>query len=179
MAEKDKQGKTLSSGVMKMKFMSRMQESDVRKKIEEERQKIVSESEWVVDLDGLEFDLRPPKYEEQQSFLPFMENVVGRTSFKSFNQKIEKLNNKVGDGEDIADAMPASVTDAEMAEKYSYGAGRNRETGSRYHSNKRDVDQMENSGSPKSGRRAEEDLSTKKPKLNTSGPRKPSFLKPT
>ncbi|KAI8802625.1 hypothetical protein BJ742DRAFT_873078 [Cladochytrium replicatum] len=160
----EKQGKTLSSGVMKMKFMSRTHESDVRKRIEEERKKIVSESEWVVDLDSLEFDLRPSKYEEQQSFLPFMENVVVRTSFKSFNQEIEKLNNKTTDSEDKLDVMPASVTDAEMAEQFSYGAGRNSETQNRSQSNKRDFAQLESHGSPQGSRRGAEDRSAKRPK---------------
>ncbi|XP_020614833.1 M-phase phosphoprotein 6-like [Orbicella faveolata] len=79
--------KTLSKTLMEMKFMRRKAESDYRRQLEEERQRAIEESHWVLDekekddRSCIEFE---PSYVKCEELYP-----SGRMSFKNFNPTVE------------------------------------------------------------------------------------------
>ena len=66
--------------------MQRQQEADLRKKLEEDQRKKISESHWVAE--GLSEDAFPTVSHMNESTFDF---ELGRRSFNSFNPKIEVI----------------------------------------------------------------------------------------
>ncbi|OZJ04749.1 hypothetical protein BZG36_01794 [Bifiguratus adelaidae] len=82
--------KALSNKTLGMKFMQRAQELELRQKLEQEREKQISEAHWVVEY---ETDQPPPQYhvEYEDSFLNLaVKAAPGRRSFQNFNTDIER-----------------------------------------------------------------------------------------
>ncbi|CAH3172367.1 unnamed protein product [Porites lobata] len=112
--------KTLSKNLMAMKFMKRKAESDYRRQLEEERQRAIEESHWVVegqeneDRSRIEFE---PSYAKCEDLYP-----CGRMSFRNFNPTVEKLFKEMQAEEDMARSeereREATVSDEEMARRY-------------------------------------------------------------
>lgn len=103
-----------------MKFMKRKAETDYRRQLEEERQRAIQESHWV--LDGQE--------QEDRGCVEFEPSYViceqlyrnGRMSFKNFNPAVEKMCKEMLAEEDLAQSeareREETVSDEEMAKRY-------------------------------------------------------------
>ncbi|XP_061078376.1 M-phase phosphoprotein 6 [Conger conger] len=114
----------LSKNLLRMKFMQRGLDADVKKQLEEEEKRIISDEHWYLDLPELQ--AKENFIIEERSFVPCEELVYGRMSFKGFNPEVEKLmalmntqnkNEDEEEGEDIT-RMETDVTDEEMARRY-------------------------------------------------------------
>ncbi|XP_015756429.1 PREDICTED: M-phase phosphoprotein 6-like [Acropora digitifera] len=111
--------KALSKNVMAMKFMKRKVEADYRRQLEQEKQRAIEESHWV--LQGKE---------ERESCIEFEASYVncedlyqcGRMSFKKFNPAVEKLFKEMLAKEEEAKSQEweseESVSDEEMTRRY-------------------------------------------------------------
>ncbi|XP_058946576.1 M-phase phosphoprotein 6 [Pocillopora verrucosa] len=112
--------KTLSKNLMEMKFMKRKAETDYRRQLEEERQRAIEESHWVLngqeqeDRSCIEFE---PSYVQCEELYP-----NGRMSFKNFNPTVEKMFKEMIAEEDLAQSeareREETVSDEEMAQRY-------------------------------------------------------------
>ncbi|KAJ7374664.1 M-phase phosphoprotein 6 [Desmophyllum pertusum] len=117
--------KTLSKNLMEMKFMKRRAESDYRRQLEEERQRAIQESHWV--LDGKEKEDRS-RIEFEPSYVKCEELFAnGRMSFKNFNPTVEKMFKEMVAEEDMARSEAReredTVSDEEMAKRYESFVG--------------------------------------------------------
>ncbi|KAL9974112.1 hypothetical protein ACROYT_G011113 [Oculina patagonica] len=117
--------KSLSKNLMEMKFMKRKAESDYRRQLEEERQRAIEESHWV--LDGKEKEDRSciefePSYVKCEELYP-----SGRMSFKNFNPAVEKMFKEMVAEENLvrseAREREETVSDEEMAKRYESFVG--------------------------------------------------------
>lgn len=107
-----------------MKFMQRGLDAEVKKQLEEEEKKIISDEHWYLDLPELQ--AKENFIIEERSFVPCEDLVYGRMSFKGFNPEVEKLmalmntQNQDEEEEDEEDLsrMETDVTDEEMARRY-------------------------------------------------------------
>ncbi|XP_044514683.1 M-phase phosphoprotein 6-like [Gracilinanus agilis] len=110
----------LSKKLMRMKFMQRGLDAEIKKQLEEEEKKIISEEHWYLDLPELKE--KESFIIEEQSFMLCEDLLYGRMSFRGFNPEIEKLmvqmnaKHKEEEVEDVT--MEADVSDEEMARRY-------------------------------------------------------------
>lgn len=111
----------LSLNVRKMKFMQHCLSEEARKELEESEKTIHSSEHWVLDLPPMNESKK--KYESFNSHELCSKFYFQRLSFGGYNKSIEKLmleymdiNNK---GEDNARDSDVSISDDEMAERFS------------------------------------------------------------
>ncbi|XP_047414555.1 M-phase phosphoprotein 6-like [Sciurus carolinensis] len=107
--------------MLRMKFMQRGLDSETKKQLEEEEEKIISEEHWYLDLSELKE--KESVTIEEQSFLLWEDLLYGRISFRGFNPKVEKLmlqmnaKSKVEE-ENKVKVVKCDVSDEEMARRY-------------------------------------------------------------
>ncbi|KAM9495478.1 M-phase phosphoprotein 6 [Clarias gariepinus] len=114
----------LSKNLLRMKFMQRGLDAEVKKQLEEEEKRIISDEHWYLDLPELK--AKESYIVEEKSYIPCEDLVYGRMSFKGFNSEVEKLMvlmNAPKEGEDEVEEkdmtqMDMDVTDEEMAMRY-------------------------------------------------------------
>ncbi|KAJ8407835.1 hypothetical protein AAFF_G00268790 [Aldrovandia affinis] len=115
----------LSKNLLRMKFMQRGLDADVKKQLEEEEKRIISDEHWYLDLPELK--AKENFIIEERSFVPCEDLVYGRMSFRGFNPEVEKLmalmNKNQADQEEEEEVedisrMETDVTDEEMARRY-------------------------------------------------------------
>eukprot|EP00123_Amoebidium_parasiticum_P012662 comp21506_c0_seq1/m.29835 comp21506_c0_seq1/g.29835 ORF comp21506_c0_seq1/g.29835 comp21506_c0_seq1/m.29835 type:complete len:172 (-) comp21506_c0_seq1:242-757(-) len=116
---------TLSENLMRMKFMRRQQESDLRKALANETKRIIDENCWV--LPGHEEGgALAPTVEVIESYVPLDDlRVCGRRSFLNFNPEIEKIWKEENDRQRLEEAeefeKKNTITVEEMAQRYQDG----------------------------------------------------------
>ncbi|KAI2648097.1 M-phase phospho 6 [Labeo rohita] len=113
----------LSKNLLRMKFMQRGLDADVKKQLDEEEKRIISDEHWFLDLPELK--AKENHIIEERSYVPCEDLVYGRMSFRGFNPEVEKLmllmnTNKEEEDEDEEDIskMETDITDEEMARRY-------------------------------------------------------------
>ncbi|XP_066524678.1 M-phase phosphoprotein 6 [Hoplias malabaricus] len=115
----------LSKNLLRMKFMQRGLDAEVKKQLEEEEKRIISDEHWYLDLPELK--AKESHIIEESSYIPCEDLVYGRMSFMGFNPEVEKLmvlmnSPKENDEEDREEEdvtrMDTDVTDEEMARRY-------------------------------------------------------------
>ncbi|KAK7505370.1 hypothetical protein BaRGS_00003532 [Batillaria attramentaria] len=111
----------LSKNVLQMKFMQR---SVLRMEVEqneEEKQKIIDDEHWVLDLPQL--SQREERYITQPSAVVCENLQFGRMSFKGFNPEVEKLMKLHDTESELKQAeereKEIGVSEDEMAKRYS------------------------------------------------------------
>nr|CAB3263932.1 M-phase phosphoprotein 6-like [Phallusia mammillata] len=111
----------LSLNLRKMKFMQRGMSESERHSLEEANSKIITNEHWELDLPPM--GKNDSSYEQLDGISLCVKLKHGRMSFGGFNKAIEKLMyelNREEKTEDDATAdSDASVSDEEMAERYS------------------------------------------------------------
>ncbi|XP_015223841.2 M-phase phosphoprotein 6 isoform X2 [Lepisosteus oculatus] len=101
--------------------MQRGLDAEVKKQLEEEEKRIISDEHWYLDLPELK--AKENFVIEERSFVPCEELIYGRMSFGGFNPEVEKLmaamksQSKTEEDEE-ADKVEADVSDEEMARRY-------------------------------------------------------------
>ncbi|XP_073688453.1 M-phase phosphoprotein 6 [Garra rufa] len=114
----------LSKNLLRMKFMQRGLDADVRKQLDEEEKRIISEEHWFLDLPELK--AKENHIIEERSYVPCEDLVYGRMSFRGFNPEVEKLmllmntqkEEEDEDEEGNVGKMETDITDEEMAKRY-------------------------------------------------------------
>ncbi|KAM8892824.1 M-phase phosphoprotein 6 isoform 1-T1 [Spinachia spinachia] len=113
----------LSKNLLRMKFMQRGLDDEMKKQLEEDEKRIISDEHWYLDLPELK--AKENFVIEEKSFVPCEELKFGRVSFKGFNPEVERLMllmnpQEVEEEEEDVDTsrMPTDVTDEEMALRY-------------------------------------------------------------
>ncbi|XP_026859103.1 M-phase phosphoprotein 6 [Electrophorus electricus] len=115
----------LSKNLLRMKFMQRGLDADVKKQLEEEEKRIVSDEHWFLDLPELK--AKESYIVEERSYVPCEDLVYGRMSFKGFNPDVEKLmalmnapreEKEEDEDEKNETRMDTDITDEEMARRY-------------------------------------------------------------
>ncbi|KAG7473480.1 hypothetical protein MATL_G00096260 [Megalops atlanticus] len=114
----------LSKNLLRMKFMQRGLDAEVKKQLEEEEKRIISDEHWYLDLPELK--AKENFIIEERSFVPCEDLVYGRMSFRGFNPEVEKLmavmntQKQAEEEEEEEDVtrMDTDVTDEEMARRY-------------------------------------------------------------
>ncbi|XP_023646176.1 M-phase phosphoprotein 6 [Paramormyrops kingsleyae] len=114
----------LSKNLLRMKFMQRGLDAEVKKQLEEEEKRIISDEHWYLDLPELK--AKESFIIEERSFVPCEDLRFGRMSFKGFNPEVEKLmqlmnahnRNEDEDEEEDFSRMETDITDEEMANRY-------------------------------------------------------------
>ncbi|KAJ3037034.1 M-phase phosphoprotein 6 [Rhizophlyctis rosea] len=115
--------KNLSNNVLGMKFMSRTHEASRREELEKEKQKKLSEAQWVLDsIDRTELK-SATQFEQDTSFTSFLPTTsYGRKSYQSFNKEIDKIASEMEKAERVARQVDneerETVSDREMTERY-------------------------------------------------------------
>lgn len=111
----------LSKNVLQMKFMQRSVLKIERDQNEEEKQKIIDEEHWVLDLP--EYKTKEQVFVTDQSYFFCEQLRFARLSFKGFNPEIEKLMaaDAAEKEEKISEEKEKqnSVSDQQMANRYS------------------------------------------------------------
>ncbi|XP_077939274.1 M-phase phosphoprotein 6 isoform X2 [Gasterosteus aculeatus] len=104
-------------------FMQRGLDDEMKKQLEEDEKRIISDEHWYLDLPELK--AKENFIIEEKSFVPCEGLKFGRISFKGFNPEVERLmllmNPQVDEEEEEEEEtsrMPADVTDEEMARRY-------------------------------------------------------------
>ncbi|KAM4614059.1 M-phase phosphoprotein 6 [Discoglossus pictus] len=111
----------LSKNLLRMKFMQRSLDAETKKQLEEDEKKIISDEHWYLDLPELKE--KENFIIEERSFLPCVDFLYGRMSFKGFNPEVEKLmvqmNSKTQKEEAVEDGkMDVDISDEEMVRRY-------------------------------------------------------------
>ncbi|KAM9854483.1 M-phase phosphoprotein 6 isoform 2-T2 [Aulostomus maculatus] len=112
----------LSKNLLRMKFMQRGLDADVKKQLEEDERRIISDEHWYLDLPELQ--AHENRILEERSFVPCEDLTYGRMSVKGFNPEVELmvLMNRGSEAlkrdEDDVSCMQTDVTDEEMALRY-------------------------------------------------------------
>ncbi|XP_026095314.1 M-phase phosphoprotein 6-like [Carassius auratus] len=114
----------LSKNVLRMKFMQRGLDAELKKQLDEEEKRIISDEHWFLDLPELK--AKENYIIEERSYAPCEDLVFGRMSFRGFNPEVEKLmllmNTHQEEEEDDEDGnvsrMETDITDEEMAKRY-------------------------------------------------------------
>ncbi|XP_062857912.1 M-phase phosphoprotein 6 isoform X1 [Trichomycterus rosablanca] len=113
----------LSKNLLRMKFMQRGLDAEVKKQLEEEEKRIISDDHWYLDLPQLK--AKESYIVEERSYVSCEDLVYGRMSFKGFNPEVEKLMvlmNAPREEEDEEETdmarMETDITDEEMALRY-------------------------------------------------------------
>jgi len=111
----------LSKNVLQMKFMQKSVLRIEKEQNEDERQKIIDDEHWVIDLP--EYKKKESQYLVDQSYLFCEELVFGRQSFMGFNPEVEKLmkaHSAEQESKKIDEAEEQnSISDKEMVKRYS------------------------------------------------------------
>ncbi|XP_005107945.1 M-phase phosphoprotein 6 [Aplysia californica] len=114
-------GAQLSKNVLQMKFMQRSVLRIEREQNEDERQKIIDDEHWVLDLP--EYKTKEHRYLKDQSYAFCEQLRFGRQSFQGFNPEIEKLMKAEIAEQELKEAEEKekqnSVSDKEMTQRYS------------------------------------------------------------
>jgi len=111
----------LSKNVLQMKFMQRSVLKIERDQNEEEKQKIIDEEHWVLDLP--EYKTKEQLFVTDQSYMFCEQLRFSRMSFQGFNPDIEKL--MTADAAEKEQKIieekekQNSVSDKQMANRYS------------------------------------------------------------
>ncbi|XP_004364796.1 hypothetical protein CAOG_01928 [Capsaspora owczarzaki ATCC 30864] len=106
----------LSGNLMKMKFMQRRQESDLRKRLEQEQRKVVDASHWTLPHDATPLT---QQVEFEDSFAGCEDlSATGRRSYQSFNPQVDKLNKETHRQATLnaADEESVTISAAEMSQ---------------------------------------------------------------
>ncbi|XP_034390850.1 M-phase phosphoprotein 6 [Cyclopterus lumpus] len=113
----------LSRNLLRMKFMQRGLDEEMKKQMEEDEKRIISDEHWYLELPELK--AKENFIIEEKSFVPCEELKFGRISFKGFNPEVEKLmvlmnpkEEEEEEEEEEESRMPTDVTDEEMALRY-------------------------------------------------------------
>ncbi|KAK3526807.1 hypothetical protein QTP70_033553 [Hemibagrus guttatus] len=115
----------LSKNLLRMKFMQRGLDAEVKKQLEEEEKRIINDEHWYLDLPELK--AKESFIIEERSYVPCEDLVYGRMSFKGFNPEVEKLmvlmNAPKEEEDEEAEEndmtrMDTDITDEEMAMRY-------------------------------------------------------------
>ncbi|KAL6474221.1 hypothetical protein MHYP_G00177820 [Metynnis hypsauchen] len=115
----------LSKNLLRMKFMQRGLDAEVKKQLEEEEKRIISDEHWYLDLPELK--AKESYIVEERSYIPCEDLVYGRMSFKGFNPEVEKLmvlmnvpkeRDEKEEQEDDMTRMDTDITDEDMARRY-------------------------------------------------------------
>ncbi|XP_059191410.1 M-phase phosphoprotein 6 [Centropristis striata] len=113
----------LSKNLLRMKFMQRGLDAEMKKQLEEDEKRIISDEHWYLDLPELK--AKENLIIEEKSFVPCEDLKYGRFSFKGFNPEVEKLmvlmnpkEEKEEEEEEEMSRMQTDVTDEEMALRY-------------------------------------------------------------
>ncbi|KAL7868021.1 hypothetical protein SRHO_G00094050 [Serrasalmus rhombeus] len=112
----------LSKNLLRMKFMQRGLDAEVKKQLEEEEKRIISDEHWYLDLPELK--AKECYIVEERSYIPCEDLVYGRMSFKGFNPDVEKLMvlmnvpKEKDEEEDDMTRMDTDITDEDMARRY-------------------------------------------------------------
>ncbi|KAL6106135.1 uncharacterized protein ACO6RY_10077 [Pungitius sinensis] len=113
----------LSKNLLRMKFMQRGLDDEMKKQLEEDQKRIISDEHWYLDLPELK--AKENFIIEEKSFVPCEGLKFGRISFKGFNPEVERLmlsmnpqEEEEEEEEEETSRMPADVTDEEMALRY-------------------------------------------------------------
>ncbi|XP_062857921.1 M-phase phosphoprotein 6 isoform X2 [Trichomycterus rosablanca] len=103
--------------------MQRGLDAEVKKQLEEEEKRIISDDHWYLDLPQLK--AKESYIVEERSYVSCEDLVYGRMSFKGFNPEVEKLMvlmNAPREEEDEEETdmarMETDITDEEMALRY-------------------------------------------------------------
>ncbi|KAL8585754.1 hypothetical protein ACOMHN_040536 [Nucella lapillus] len=109
----------LSKNVLQMKFMQRSVLRMEEEQNEEEKQRVIDDEHWVLDLPHL--TQREERFVPQPSYTGCEDFLFGRMSFKEFNPEMEKLMklHNPGTEEEDAEEKETAVTATEMANRYS------------------------------------------------------------
>uniref|UniRef100_G3NY93 M-phase phosphoprotein 6 n=1 Tax=Gasterosteus aculeatus TaxID=69293 RepID=G3NY93_GASAC len=105
----------LSKNLLRMKFMQRGLDDEMKKQLEEDEKRIISDEHWYLDLPELK--AKENFIIEEKSFVPCEGLKFGRISFKGFNPEVERLMLLMNPQVETS-RMPADVTDEEMARRY-------------------------------------------------------------
>uniref|UniRef100_A0A8C1WSY1 M-phase phosphoprotein 6 n=1 Tax=Cyprinus carpio TaxID=7962 RepID=A0A8C1WSY1_CYPCA len=110
----------LSKNILRMKFMQRGLDAELKQQLEEEEKRIISDEHWSLDLP--ELTAKENHIIEERSCVPCEDLVYGRMSFSSFNPEVEKLmllmNTHKEEEDDSVSRMETDITDEEMARRY-------------------------------------------------------------
>ncbi|ORX90676.1 hypothetical protein K493DRAFT_304701 [Basidiobolus meristosporus CBS 931.73] len=114
--------KELSSKLLNMKFMQRQQERELRDRLEEAEQKALAQSHWKVEYQDSSIEKPKLQVEYEPSYLSFnMTGLVGRKSYQSFNEDIEKVavdsEKKQRQARELAVEKSTNMDDAELAQR--------------------------------------------------------------
>ncbi|MBN3309896.1 MPH6 phase, partial [Amia calva] len=102
--------------------MQRGLDAEVKKQLEEDEKRIISDEHWYLDLPELK--AKENCIIEERSFVPCEDLLYGRMSFRGFNPEIEKLmtvmnsQTRAEEEEEEEEKMEADITDEEMARRY-------------------------------------------------------------
>ncbi|XDV52516.1 hypothetical protein PO909_021240 [Leuciscus waleckii] len=115
----------LSKNLLRMKFMQRGLDAEVKKQLDEEEKRIISDDHWFLDLPELK--AKENHIVEERSYVPCEDLVYGRMSFKGFNPDVEKLmllmnahkeEEEDEEEDETLSRMETDITDEEMARRY-------------------------------------------------------------
>uniref|UniRef100_A0A672QEA3 M-phase phosphoprotein 6-like n=2 Tax=Sinocyclocheilus grahami TaxID=75366 RepID=A0A672QEA3_SINGR len=114
----------LSKNLLRMKFMQRGLDAELKKQLDEEEKRIISDEHWFLDLPELK--AKENYIIEERSYAPCEDLVFGRMSFRGFNPEVEKLmllmnthkEEEDDEEEDNVSRMETDITDEEMARRY-------------------------------------------------------------
>ncbi|KAK7122037.1 hypothetical protein R3I93_022977 [Phoxinus phoxinus] len=114
----------LSKNLLRMKFMQRGLDAEVKKQLDEEERRIISDDHWFLDLPELK--AKENHIVEERSYVPCEDLVYGRMSFKGFNPDVEKLmllmnahkEEEDEEEDETVSRMETDITDEEMARRY-------------------------------------------------------------
>ncbi|CAL1536831.1 unnamed protein product [Lymnaea stagnalis] len=116
-----KSGSHLSKNVLQMKFMQRSVLRLEKEQNEEDKQKVIDDEHWVLDLP--DYQIKESKYLKDQSYVICEQLQFGRQSFLGCNPEIEKLMqaHKLEQELKVSDEKEKqnSVSDQDMAQRYS------------------------------------------------------------
>ncbi|XP_022344682.2 M-phase phosphoprotein 6-like [Crassostrea virginica] len=111
---------SLSKNVLQMKFMQRSALQIEKEKSEEEKQKVIDDEHWVLDLP--ETEQKESKYITETSIAYIEDLQFGRFSYNGCNPEVEKLMKIYSKDKELEAAATReaqnSVDDQEMAERY-------------------------------------------------------------
>lgn len=114
----------LSIHLRRMKFMQRGQSAELNQALQETVSKTITDEQWELDIPALKEN--QSKYDIIQSHVDICDLRYGRMSYQGFNEHTEKMmkvwNNEEEQEEDkesTGGASEASISDEEMAERYT------------------------------------------------------------
>ncbi|XP_061197660.1 M-phase phosphoprotein 6-like [Saccostrea echinata] len=111
---------SLSKNVLQMKFMQRSALQIEKEKTEEEKQKVIDDEHWVLDLP--ETEQKECKYIIEGNIAHIENLQFGRFSFNGCNPEVEKLMKIHNTERELEEAAAReaqnSVNDQEMAQRY-------------------------------------------------------------